>query len=102
MVQEMSFQGICVSCNYRSECLSLRNSLIEDKPVLQCEEFDDSADKTNGSQKKTIPNANIENLENIDVVKLLKARGLCINCDDNGTCKFPYFGNAVIYCEEYI
>ena len=102
MVQEMSFQGICVTCNNRSECLSLRNSLKEGKPVLQCEEFDCSAGEINGSRMKIIPNVNIENLENIDDVESLKARGLCINCDDNRICKFPCFGNAVIYCEEYI
>ena len=43
MVQELGDRGVCSTCIYRSNCLSLKNSMKEGKPVLHCEEFDDPA-----------------------------------------------------------
>lgn len=45
MDQELNAQGICGTCIYRSKCLSMKNNMKERKPVLQCEEFDDSESK---------------------------------------------------------
>ena len=48
MVQELNDRGLCGTCIYRSDCLSLRNSMKEGKPILYCEEFDDSASRKEG------------------------------------------------------
>ena len=31
----------------------------------------------------------------------LDAKGLCLNCDDAQSCKFPGFGGEVLFCEEH-
>ena len=48
MVQINNNSGICGTCIYRSDCLYLRKSAKEGKPVLHCEEFDDSSSKKEG------------------------------------------------------
>ena len=45
MVQINNNSGICGTCIYRSDCLYLRKSLKEGKPVFHCEEFNDSSSK---------------------------------------------------------
>ena len=68
MVQELNAQGICGTCIYRSDCLSLKNSMKEGKPVLNCEQFDDSASKKEGESRcslnnfATLPCFSIKNL----------------------------------------
>ena len=42
MVQMHHNPGICGARMYRSDCPCLRNSSKERKPVLHCEEFDNS------------------------------------------------------------
>lgn len=68
MVQELVDRGICGTCIYPSNCLSLKNSMKEGKPVLHCEEFDDSAFKREGESRclpntfTTLPCFSIKNL----------------------------------------
>ena len=68
MLQERNAQGLCGTCIYRSDCLSLKNSMKEGKPVLYCEEFDDSASKKEGESRcllntfATLPCFSIKNL----------------------------------------
>ena len=42
MGQKLSDRGICGTCIYRSDCFYLKHSMKEGKPIMQCEEFDDS------------------------------------------------------------
>lgn len=68
MVQELNARGLCDTCIYRSDCLSLKNSMKEGKSVLYCEEFDDSASKKEGERHSlrntftTLPCFSIKNL----------------------------------------
>ena len=68
MVQERNAQGLCGTCIYRSDCHSLKNNMKEGKPVLHCEEFDDSAFKREGENRclpntfATLPCFSIKNL----------------------------------------
>ena len=55
MVQKLNDRGICGTYNYRSECLSYKNSMKEERPVLHCEEFDDSAYKRE-EESRCLPN----------------------------------------------
>ena len=48
MVQELNARGLCDTCIYRSDCLSLKNSMKEGRSVLYCEEFDISSSKKEG------------------------------------------------------
>jgi len=48
MAQTPNNQGICETCMCRSDCLYLRNSSKEGRPVLHCEEFDDSSSRKEG------------------------------------------------------
>ncbi len=51
MNQEMNAMGLCCTCNFNSECLSLKNSLKRCEPILFCEEFDDSSMETCNEMK---------------------------------------------------
>ena len=68
MIQELNDLGICGTCIYSSHCLSLKNSIKEGKPVLYCEEFDDSACEKEGESRyllntfATFPCFSIKNL----------------------------------------
>ncbi len=68
MVQELNDLGICGTCIYRSDCLSLRNSMEEGKPILHCEEFGESASRKEGENLcspntfGTLPCFSIKNL----------------------------------------
>jgi len=68
MDQELNAQGICGTCIYRSDCLSLKNSMKEGRPVLHCEEFDNSASRKEGETRclpntfATLPCFSIKNL----------------------------------------
>ena len=42
MVQKLNDRGICGTCIYQSDCFYLKNNIKERKPILYCEEFDDS------------------------------------------------------------
>lgn len=42
MVEKPGIQGLCCTCNSRSACLSLSNSLKRGEPILYCELFDNS------------------------------------------------------------
>ncbi len=68
MVQKLNDRGICDTCIYRSDCLSLKNSMKEGRSVLYCEEFDTSATKKEGESLRlsntftTLPSFSIKNL----------------------------------------
>ena len=101
MVQKLNSEGICVTCNQRSQCLSFKNSMKEGRPVLYCEEFETSGMKMVGRKQKEAPDTEVIKNEDGDAAKSLNARGLCINCVDNKICKFPGFYQDVIFCQEY-
>jgi len=100
MINKLNSEGICGTCNHRSECLSFKNSMKEGRPVLHCEEFETSGMKMVGKKQKEAPGTNVIINEGGDLAKLLNAKGLCINCDDNKICKFPGFGQDVVFCEK--
>ena len=84
MVQELKSEGICGTCNYRSECYSYKNSRKAGRPVFHCEEFDDSGGNVTGKKQKETPFTEVIKNEDGDgdVANPLRAKGLCINCDD--------------------
>ncbi len=51
MIQELNDRGICGTCIYGANCLSLKNSMKEGKPVFHCEEFDDFESKKEGERR---------------------------------------------------
>jgi len=55
MIQELNARGLCSTCIYGANCLSLKNSLKQGKPVFHCEEFDNSASKKEG-ERRFFPN----------------------------------------------
>jgi len=54
MTQEQHHRGICDTCIYRSGCLSLENSIKEGKPILQCEQFEDSKSIQEGEGRRNL------------------------------------------------
>ena len=94
--------GICVTCNNRTECLSLQNSLRADRPIWHCEEFDDfvpgmKSDSANAKKKNSFNKPDY----NDDIIPG-RTMGLCINCDNRKTCMLPSPTGGIWHCEEYI
>lgn len=101
MVQELDSEGICGTCDDRTECLSHQRGMKEEKPALHCDAFNDSGPKTAREERKEAPGAKCTQGEGGRTVKRSYARGVCIHCDDNSICKYPGFGQDIIFCEEY-
>ena len=94
--------GICVTCNNRTECLSLQNSLRADRPIWHCEEFDDfvpgmKSDSANIRKKNSFNKPDY----NDDIIPG-RTMGLCINCENRKTCMLPSPTGGIWHCEEYI
>lgn len=102
MGEAQNAQGICLTCRYRSECLSLRNSLREGRTILQCEEFASFETKWVDGARRGTPPTNQKNAENGCFLKSVEESGLCANCANSRVCNYPCFGKKVIYCEEYV
>ncbi len=94
--------GICVTCNNRTECLSLQNSLRADRPIWHCEEFDDfvSGMKSDSANIKKKTSFNKPNNNN-DIIPG-RTMGLCINCENRKTCMLPSPTGGIWHCEEYV
>lgn len=101
MVAASTERGICRTCNHRSECLSLKNSLKSGTAILHCEEFESQGIETARRLGKEHPRAIIPPTENACPARPVEEKGLCSNCANNHGCAYPCFGNNVIYCEEY-
>ena len=94
--------GICVTCNNRTECLSLQNSLRADRTIWNCEEFDDfvpgmKSDFSNIKKKNSFNKPDY----NDDIIPG-RTMGLCINCDNRKTCMLPSPAGGIWHCEEYV
>ena len=102
MYKSTQNMGICVTCNNRSECLSYLNSLRADRPIWNCEEFDDSVpgmenDSVNIKKKKSMNKPD----DNNDLIPG-RTMGLCMNCGNRKTCMLPSPTGGIWHCEEYI
>ena len=94
--------GICITCNNRTECLSLQNSLRADRTIWNCEEFDDfvpgmKSDSVNIKKKNPFNKPACNN----DIIPG-RTMGLCINCEDRKTCMLPSPTGGIWHCEEYL
>lgn len=47
MVEPLNVRSICDTCIYRSDCLSLKNTLKEGTLIFHCEEFESQQPKRN-------------------------------------------------------
>lgn len=101
MVQEPNAHGICSTCNARFNCLSLKNSIKENRLIVDCEEFDNSSAGPDGCAGEGTTHSEYPQSKTMTPVKAPVAKGLCVNCEDNKTCRFPYFGSDVLFCEEH-
>lgn len=98
MFQNLTYRGICSTCEYQSDCLALKNTLREGQSVFHCEEFNASAQKI---ARGIAIGCCAKNIVVDDEATSVSGKGLCTNCNDNRICKLTCFGSPVIYCEEY-
>lgn len=84
--------GLCSTCNHASECINAKRAT---EPILFCEMFDDyvKPGQVNKSQTQagSIPTEKEPG----------RLKGLCVNCEERHTCKFPKPDGGVWHCEEY-
>ena len=93
--------GICITCKYRSYCLSFQNGLQAKRPIWDCNEYEhndtcdaDVLSSAHGSQALNDEYPSNEN--NGD-----RTNGLCVNCANQNSCLLPVVKGSVWHCEEY-
>ena len=97
MVKIKKFKGLCSSCNNAPDCGFLEELK---KDVLQCEEFDchtPPPEKSSGEEIDLTTDSS--SLKHND---LGKYKGLCVDCGNRETCRFPKHEGGVWHCEEYL
>jgi hypothetical protein len=90
--QPTVFLGICSTCNHAESCCFRRDT---QRPVLECDEFDDHVDLPR-VDRRLKPEA-ISSEDRSEQYK-----GLCINCENRTTCVFGVPGQSIWHCEEYL
>jgi len=86
-------QGLCETCKHADNCTF---PLYDDRPVLQCEEFEGETNET--VQHIASPEIETNHERVSDKEKLL---GLCENCANRDICTFEKPEGGVWRCEEY-
>ena len=86
--------GICMTCNNVSTCVHRRRHR---KPVWHCEEFDNHSDPVD-NLVMIMDDDEFLGVQEKETNHLI---GLCSNCDNRKTCKYPKPESGVWHCEEY-
>ena len=95
--------SLCRSCIHVPECSSFQKSQISDRPVLFCENFEDTGpaqqvENVNfATPQQVLRPSQPESIEEIPGRML----GLCLNCEKRASCQFPVQEGGVWYCEEH-
>ncbi len=85
------YLGLCKTCEHDSTCTLRRDAQLE---IIECEEF--------SIQPIPITTIPIRDLTpHADPIETARM-GLCANCLNIHTCGFPYSGQNVLQCEEYM
>ncbi|MDQ7779206.1 MAG: hypothetical protein RDV41_05800 [Planctomycetota bacterium] len=91
MAKTMTLPGLCTTCDNTPAC-SLRKRRREG--VVQCEEFAvPPARICRSVARNSRPSGSLR--------KVSRYMGLCSNCEQVRTCKFPKPAGGVWSCEEY-
>jgi hypothetical protein len=91
------FQGLCLTCQNAPECTFPRDS---EKPILQCEEFDDILGRS--PEKVSLEGCRPPRPALIKAERELETWiGLCKNCANRKDCRYPKREGGVWRCEEY-
>jgi hypothetical protein len=92
MTQNLKYTGLCETCDHDATCTLRRSTQLA---IIQCEEF---------SVSPPLASQNISDRDPMALPDLMEAGrlGLCANCLDVITCRFPNARRGVLQCEEYI
>jgi hypothetical protein len=92
--------GICITCKHRPYCLSFQNGLRAERPIWDCYEYEH-----NDTEEVDNPYWNRPKVSRIvnssDEITVDRSKGLCMNCANRSSCKFPIPKGGVWHCEEY-
>lgn len=92
-IEKDIINDICTTCNHYQICATRKDRR---RPIWFCEEFDDYVPvkemKPKTDYKASLKKANNE-------TQLFK--GLCINCENQKTCKIMKPNGGIWHCEEY-
>jgi len=92
----IQYSGLCSSCKNAPNCTYPRSA---GRPITQCEEFEGFQCRSAGNSTENISQsfAGVKAEErNQD-----KNLGLCRNCENLSSCKFPKPEGGIWHCEEY-
>lgn len=91
-------QGICLTCQHRSDCQHLQENARLGSPIWECEEFEvtETLSEPSGVEKagESVLPTEFKSIQGRDL-------GLCVNCDRRQTCGLPVAAGGVWHCEEY-
>ena len=101
MEQELNTAGICITCNYKEECFSYENSRISGIPIFYCEEFKNLQGKSEVKGQTGTRHVKEAGEKVGDFLDSPIPKGICVNCDNAGSCRLAVFGDDVHFCEEH-
>jgi hypothetical protein len=91
------FSGLCLTCQNAAECTFPRDSA---RPIWQCEEFMGEA---RAPERVSMEGYSPSRTGLIAAEKDLKTWiGLCKNCANRETCRYPKPDGGIWRCEEYL
>ena len=82
--------GLCASCVLAPDCTFPREAGV---PIRHCDEFDGGSPRPSVRRSRVASPAPVLGEERL--------KGLCVNCAEAPTCRYPRPEGGVWHCEEY-
>ncbi|MCX6826174.1 MAG: hypothetical protein NTV06_02735 [candidate division Zixibacteria bacterium] len=94
------FYELCSTCDNTTVCVYRE---AQSGAVLQCEEYSQIASSVDSlSQDQALRFSQRREPVNIETIDRLALKGLCINCEEKGSCTFSRPDEDIWHCEEYL
>jgi hypothetical protein len=98
-IDKNRYLGLCSYCKSAQNCTFVRDP---NRPVYQCEEFDEiTYVSIRVPNQKNISLNNFSKNPSIIEDSFHSYKGLCSNCEERATCTFPKPEGGVWHCEEF-
>jgi hypothetical protein len=97
MTLQKEVTGLCINCMHKEHCSYLATV---QSPVICCEEYDVLTPDPQRSDVTSLQNNPYETPSAVPGYTN-EFQGLCINCENNSSCKTARMPGGVWHCEEY-
>jgi len=98
-IDKNRYLGLCSYCKSAPNCTFVRNP---DRPVCECEEFDESIyAPVRVPNQKNVLLKNLSNSPSTSEDPFHLYKGLCSQCEERANCIYPKPEGGVWHCEEF-